>query len=273
MVAIALTRAAALAAGTVVVAGTVAAQPPPASPPAGDELAVRAQIQVLERVLASAVGRSASAVEGQVPAGGPGLVLFAGPIQVRGFRLEGYGVFFDVEYPVLRRSIVWSMQRLDPLFELSLDIALQMLRRQFPPDDLAPAGRAGGRAAGRLSGSRTTPLERVAGGAPRPAPDPRYAPGVAGDGAAPATGRAVVDPLRVYRQALQASLTDALVLGGAALGAMLPEDALLTVGARDATGLDGRDGRLRVAARDLAAFREGRITLEEARERVEAFGF
>ncbi|MCY4075217.1 MAG: hypothetical protein OXH04_07300 [Acidobacteria bacterium] len=271
MVAIALTRAAALAAGTVVVAGTVAAQPPPSAPPAGDELAVRTQIQALERVLAGAVRRSAGAVEGQVPAGGPGLVLFAGPIQVRGFRLEGYGVFFDVEYPVLRRSIVWSMQRLDP-FELSLDIALQMLRRQFPAD-LPPAGRAGGRAAGGLSGSRSTPLERVAGGAPRPSPDPRYAPSVAGDGAAPATGRVVVDPLRVYRQALQVSLTDALVLGGAALGALLPEDALLTVGARDATGLDGRDGRLRVAARDLVAFREGGMTLEEARERVEAFGF
>ena len=272
MVAIALTRAAALAAGTVVVAGTVAAQPQPAAPPAGDELAVRTQIQALERVLAGAVRRSAGAVEGQVPAGGPGLVLFAGPIQVRGFRLEDYGVFFDVEYPVLRRSIVWSMQRLDP-FELSLDIALQMLRRQFPPADLPPAGRAGGRAAGGLAGSRSTPLERVAGGAPRPSPDSRYAPSVGGDGAGPATGRVVVDPLRVYRQALQVSLTDALVLGGAALGALLPEDALLTVGARDATGLDGRDGRLRVAARDLVAFREGGMTLEEARERVEAFGF
>ena len=98
-------------------------------------------------------------------------------------------------------------------------------------------------------------------------------PGGRTRGAPPGTGRVVVDPLRVYRQALEVSLTDALVLGGAALGALLPEDARLTVGARDVTGQDGRDGRLRVAARDLVAFREGRMTLEEIRDRVEAFGF
>ena len=200
-------------------------------------------------MLAGAVSRSASAVEGQLPAGVPGLVLFAGPIQVRGFRLEDYGVFFDVEYPVLRRSIVWSMQRLDP-FELSLDITLQMLRRTFPPADLPVGGRA-----------------------PRRPADPRYAPGVAAGGAPSGTGRAVIDPLGVYQQALQVSLTDALVLGGAALGAMLPEDAWLTVAARDVTGLGGREGRLRVASRDLVAFGEGRISLDEVRERVEVSGF
>ena len=273
MVATALTRAAALAAGTLVLAGPVTAQPPPAAAETpGGEPAIRTQIQTLEKVLAGAVSRSASAVEGQLPAGVPGLVLFAGPIQVRGFRLEDYGAFFDVEYPVLRRSIVWSMQRLDP-FEPSLDVTLQRLRRPFPAADLPVAGTDGGRAATGLSGSRSTPLERVGGRAPRRPADPRYAPGVAADGAPSGTGRMVVDPLRVYRQALQVSLTDALVLGGAALGAMLPEDAWLTVAARDVTGLGGRDGRLRVAARDLVAFGEGRITLEEVRERVETTGF
>ncbi|MCY4026481.1 MAG: hypothetical protein OXH75_09245 [Acidobacteria bacterium] len=257
MFATALTRAAALAAAVLMLAGPVAAQPPPAAAEPAGEAAVRAQIQTLERALASAVSRSASAVEGQLPAGVPGLVLFAGPIQVRGFRLEDYGAFFDVEYPVLRRSIVWSMQRLDP-FELSLDLTVQMLRRRFPDADL-PAPSAS--------------LERVGGLAARPPGNPRYAPGVAGGGAPPATGRVVVDPLRVYRQALQISLTDALVLGGAALGAMLPRDERLTVAARDVTGQDGRDGRLRVAARDLVAFGEGRISLEEVRERVETSGF
>ena len=272
MVAIALTRAAALAAGALMLAGPVAAQPPPAgAEPAGDA-AVRARIQTLERGLASAVSRSASAVEGQLPAGVPGLVLFAGPIQVRGFLLEDYGVFFDVEYPVLRRSIVWSMQRLDP-FELSLDLTVQMLRRRFPAADLPVAGPGGGRPGTGFSEASSAPLERVGGPAARPPADPRYAPGVPDGGAPAATGRMVVDPLRVYRQALQISLTDALVLRGAALGTMLPPDEWLTVAARDVTGQGGRDGRLRIAARDLVAFGEGRISLEEVRERVETSGF
>ena len=271
MLATALTRAAALAAGVLMLAGPVAAQPPPAAAEPAGEAAVRARIQALESALAGAVSRSASAVEGQLPAGVPGLVLFAGPIQVRGFRLEDYGAFFDVEYPVLRRSIVWSMQRLDP-FELSLDLTVQMLRRRFPATDLPVAGPRGPAAAG-LSEAPSASLERVGGPPARPPRSPRFAPGVAGGGAPPATGRVVVDPLRVYRQALQISLTDALVLGGASLGALLPRDARITVAARDVTGQDGRDGRLRIAALDLVAFGEGRISLEEVRERVETSGF
>lgn len=273
MAATALRRAAAFVAGAVVLAGSAAAQPPPAAaeaPGAGPPL--RARIQALERGLASAVSRSASAVEGQLPAGVPGLVLFAGPIQVRGFRLEGYGVFFDVEYPVLRRSIVWSMQRLDP-FELSLDITLQMLRRQFPPVDFPGPGGDGGRATRGLSGTRSRSLERIGGGAPRRPGDPRYASGVAPGAASSGTDRVVVDPLRVYQSALRVSLTDALLLGGAPLGAMLPADAWLSLAARDVTGLGGRDGRIRVAAGDLVAFGDGRITLDEVRERVETSGF
>ena len=289
MVATALRRAAAFVAVGAALTGSAAAQPPPAAAAgAGEPRSIDARIQALERGLASAVSRSASAVEGQLPAGVPGLVLFAGPIEVRGFLLEDYGVFFVVEYPVLRRSIVWSMQRLDS-FELSMDITLQMLRRRFPAADFPPAdfpatGRDGGRTPVGFSEARSTPLERVGGRAPRPPGDPRHAPGAPpGDprhapGAPPGvpasgTGRVAVDPLRVYQSALQVSLTDALLLGGAALGAMLPDDAWLTVAARDVTGLGGRDGRLRVAARDLAAFGEGRITIDEVRERVEASGF
>ena len=272
MVATVLTRAAAVVAGALALAGAVAAQPPVGAGAPGGQPAIDGQIQALENALAVAVGRSASAVEDQLPRGVPGLVLFAGPIQVRGFRLEGYGVFFDVEYPVLRGSIVWSMQRLDP-FELNLDFTVQMLRRHFPAaGGPAPVPNAGRSALG-LPGSRSAPLERAGVRAPGRRADPRYAPG-AGGGAAPfGTGRIEVDPQRVYRGALRVSLTDALLLGGVALGALLPEDAWLTVAARDVTGLGGRDGQLRVPARDLVALGEGRIALEEARERVEIAGF
>ena len=42
----------------------------------------------------------------------PGMLYFAGPIRVRGFELQDYGVFFHVEHPVVRRSILWWMNTL-----------------------------------------------------------------------------------------------------------------------------------------------------------------
>ena len=272
MVATALRRTAALVAGTVVLAGSAAAQPPVAERGGGEQPPLHARIQALEDALGAAVRRGASAVENQLPAGVPGLVLFAGPIQVRGFRLEDYGVFFDVEYPVLRRSIVWSMQRLDP-FELSLDLTLQMLRRHFPPADRPAGVPDGGRTAVGRSAAASVPFERVGGRAPRRPADPRFVPGAPGDAADAGTGRVVVDPQRVYRGALRESLTDALLLGGASLAVLLPEDAWLTVAARDVAGLGGRDGQLRVPARDLVAFGEARLSLQEVRDRVETSGF
>ena len=51
------------------------------------ELVERAQrIQLMERALAAAVTRGMEQVEGQLP-GVPGLVFFAGSVQVRGFEL------------------------------------------------------------------------------------------------------------------------------------------------------------------------------------------
>jgi hypothetical protein len=33
--------------------------------------------------------------------------------RARGFRLDDYGVVFDVEFPSMRRSVVWSLQELE----------------------------------------------------------------------------------------------------------------------------------------------------------------
>ena len=272
MVGAGLMRLAAVVVVALALVPSVSAQPPAAEArEGGGPPAIHARIQALEQALAAAVGRSARAVEEQLPPGAPGLVLFAGPIQVRGFRLEGYGVFFDVEYPVLRGSILWSMQRLAP-FELDLDVTLEMLRRRFG----LPAGAPGRGYDGRtpFDGTRGPARpERVGARAPARSAGPRYrtdaARGAAPDGAA----RAGVDPQGVYQGALRVSLTEALLLGGRGLSAMLPEDALLTVAARDATGAPGRDGRLRVRARDLVALGEGRVSLAEVRDRIEVSGF
>ena len=41
------------------------------------------------------------------------MVMLAGLTRARGFRLDDYGVVFDVEFPSMRRSMVWSMQELE----------------------------------------------------------------------------------------------------------------------------------------------------------------
>ena len=41
------------------------------------------------------------------------MVMLAGMARARGFRLDDYGVVFDVEFPSMRRSMVWSLQQLE----------------------------------------------------------------------------------------------------------------------------------------------------------------
>ena len=46
---------------------------------------------------------------------------------VRGFRLEGYGVFFDIEVPPFQGSLIWSLRTLDQN-DLGLERAVMALR-------------------------------------------------------------------------------------------------------------------------------------------------
>src|SRR5207248_6061187 len=43
----------------------------------------------------------------------PQSVLLTGLARARGFRLDGYGVLFDVEFPSIRRSVAWTMRALE----------------------------------------------------------------------------------------------------------------------------------------------------------------
>ncbi len=247
----------------VVVVLTVAGVPPAAAQsagPAGVERAaaddlLTAHIQGLERVLSRAVALSARGVEQQLPPWSPGLMLFAGPVQVRGFRLDGYGVFFDVECPVLRQSILWSMETMDTDL-LMMRRSLERLRelgaftqvlRELDPDANLSVAFAPGAAA--------DPRSRVAAGDVPPA--------------APDAPPAAPDLHAVYEDALRELLIDALLGYGGPLAAMLDRDDWLTVVARDTRGLPGRDTTVRVKAGDVAALHAGSLSLAEARARVD----
>ena len=132
-------RGAAVAAVVVALGGwgpvPAGAQTRVSNAPTTQDSPVDRQIRVIEQVLEQAVGASVQRVERQLPALAPGLLFFTGAIQTRGFALEGYGLFFDVEYPPLRRSILWSMRALNQLnanmAQIALADATANLRRQM----------------------------------------------------------------------------------------------------------------------------------------------
>ena len=253
---------------TLIVVLTVAGAAPAAAQaggPAGVERTaaddpLTAHIQGLERVLSRAVAVSARGVEQQLPPWSPGLMLFAGPVQVRGFRLDGYGVFFDVECPVLRQSVLWSME--------IMDADLRMMRRSLERlrelGAFAPVLR-------ELDPDANTSVSF----SPGTAPGDRRSRVATGDApaAVPDAPQASPDLHAVYQDALRELLIDALLGYGGALGALLGQDEWLTVVARDTRGVPGRDTTVRVRAGDVAALHAGSLSLVEARARVDTSSF
>ena len=53
------------------------------------------------------------------------MVMLAGMPRARGFRLDDYGVMFDVEFPSMRRSMVWSLQELERTNTANANAALR----------------------------------------------------------------------------------------------------------------------------------------------------
>ncbi len=228
------------------------------------------ELATMEEVLVRTVNRSARDVEQRLPSSMSGVVLFAGPTQVRGFRLVDYGVFFDVEYPVLRRTILWSMQMLESNLEADFRMlqrrmeqfadlpSLERLLRDGEPNRRPPVSPVGLGAAP----DRRRDLDVDAGAEPTPDP-PRAEP--------PRVPAADVDDL--YRTALNTALVDAVLQYGGGLAALLEQDEWLTVTARDVRARRGRDSTLRVKARDVIALRDGDLTIDAARARVDASPF
>jgi len=203
--------------------------------------------------------------------------------QVRGFRLEGYGVFFDVEVPSLRRSLAWSLRTMnenaavlardlssmrafvqaiaDPRARAEFDRILQRVQRQMGPT-AAPERVA------QQSGPAAAPASLLA-ASPLPAPPPET----------PQPDVALMDPSEAYTEEVKVSLIDAMIENSGTL--VIGADEWLTVAARDNAPSDpfmpgGQDAMtlvIRVKGDDLNAFRAGRLTLDQVRSRVEVGEF
>lgn len=240
-----------------------------------EQMRVRFHIAAMEGVLENAVQVGAKRLTQQVQAVSPDMLFIAGAARARGFLLEGYGMFFDVDVPAMRRSIAWSFRALERT-DRNLEMAAQTIRRHLGTMDDPGARREMEEALQRIV--RTMGPQQPGQG--RPGAMTASAPGGAVQsqepGAEPTAEPVVLDdPGLAYTNEVKAALIEAMLEYG---GASIPvaEQEWLTVAARDnesrlATGdrYDVSTIVLRVRGGDLAAFRAGRLTKEEAKAKVE----
>jgi hypothetical protein len=247
----------------------------------------RYQIGQMERVLEGAVEHGATVIRDRLQAVTmmPADMLLTDNARARGFRLDGYGLFFDVEVPDLGGTLVWSLRTLDQN-NLGLTAALQTLRSfvQAAGNDVN-LQQALKRVELQVSPLSTLPgpPTAVAASTSAPASSPDAA-GAALDsaGTAPAAGvtaRPVDDPVlanpdEAYRTQIKDALMDAMLEHSRSL-AVGPAE-WLTVAARRSDDrprlgidTDARTVVLSVKGSDLTAFLGGQLTPEEARSRIE----
>jgi len=253
----------------------------------------RYQIAQMERVLEGAVEHGATMMRDRLQAVVPpaqAQLLIQENAHVRGFRLEGYGVFFDVIVPSLDGSLTWSLRTLDQN-DLGLQSALSVLKTRINPTDIDMQ-----QALKRIElqvGPATATLASLTGQAP-PQPDARNVAGsaaglsdqlagAAAANAAPPAGPAASqppdpildDPNEAYRAEVIQALIDAVLDHSSPLG--IGPSEWVTVAARrneDRPRLAPADSGaqsvvIRVSGADLAAFRAGQVSREEVLKRVD----
>src|SRR6478672_7052057 len=87
----------------------------------------RYQIGQMECVLEGAVEHGITNIRERLQALGPTELLISNNARARGFRLDGYGMFFDVVAPSFDTTVLWSMRALDQN-DLGLESALRALQ-------------------------------------------------------------------------------------------------------------------------------------------------
>jgi hypothetical protein len=258
-----------------IVAGTLAAVPASAQNSAARAAAEqRYQIGQMERVLEGAVEHGLTNTRDRVQAltNVPADLLISDNAHARGFRLEGYGVFFDVVVPQFETTLTWSLRTLDQN-DLGVDSALRTLQAHVKDEGNPDLEQALKRLELQVSpgvlARSVAPIERGA----------RNAAGSAAstvDPQSPATGDQILtDPNEAYRTEVLQALKDAMLAHSSSLG--IAPNEWLTIAAK------GNDDRPRLApadtgsgtrmirlrGSDLIEFLAGRINREEALKRIE----
>ena len=279
-------------------AQTPPAAPAPAPPERGRQIATdaRYKVRVMEGVLEKSVQQAALRLNEQLQRVSPDLIQLAGAAHARGYRLEGYGLFFDVEVPAaMRQTMGWTARVMRQQHEGVTEAlgALKRIAADLDPKERAEAERAmrqlelavrpvprGGRppdrpmaaapTQGGAMGASTSTLE--------PPPPDGDKPVVVVAPPSEADAMSWRSPDLAYEDQVREALIGAMLDWGALLP--LGADEWLTVAARDNQDVvmpgaapDVVTIILRVKGSDLAERLAGRVSTDELRRRVEVREF
>ena len=236
----------------------------------------RYQISQMERMLEGAVEHGATLIREKLQAAIRAQSFVpenAENAHVRGFRLEGYGDFFDVEVPALQGAFMWSLKTLDQN-DLGLDSAMKALRAHIDA-----AGDVNLQQALKRVELQVAPVTVLAPGNTLASAGAPMAAGAARSPALPADASApdpiLSDPEEAYRTEVKQQIMEAMLDYSVPLG--IGADEWLTVAARRQNDRpllapadsDARTFIIRIQGGDLAAFQTRQITREEAFKRME----
>jgi hypothetical protein len=242
----------------------------------------------MEGALERAVQLGAQRLSRQVQAVSSDMLFIATAARAKGFWLETYGVFFDVDVPAMRHSMAWTFRTLDrggqklqgdintlkrnlqfvrdPQAHRDMEAAIQRMERLLGPPMMPPgldpaAGQPGVVQTGTVTASAQIATTAAAG--PETAPSELTS-----------TGAVLDDPGLAYTNEVKSALVDAMLDYGTSIP--IGDNEWLTIAARDNN--DSRIGGddpydvttivLRVKGSDLTAYKSGRITRDEAVKRV-----
>jgi len=242
--------------------------------PAEERVQTKFQISQLERLLEGAVEHGATLFRQRFQAAMPSQLLITENARARGFRLDGYGVFFDVEVPgVEGTALALSLRTLDQN-DLGLDRALKEIKAA-----VVSKGDVNLEQAFKRIELQVGPVNI---GSPMLAPaGARTATGSVASAEATASGfdPVLADPLETIRAEVVNQLKDAMLQYSGALA--LQDDEWLTIAARRSydrpliapADTDARTVMIRIRGGDLAAFRANRLSKDEALRKMETREF
>ena len=242
----------------------------------------RNNIQVMEGVLTRAGVIAAEHIATQLQQLDPSMTVFIGDrsARARGFVLEGYGIFFDVEVPELRGAVVWS--QITQQRDMQIGNALSMLKRALQEMPDGPS-RQQAQAAIRLLDVHAGPVQQQvpnlsapgdpaipvsAGGSVTTAPPAATAPAAMSPADVANIAALLRDPNREYRDAVQRELTDVMLDYGSPMD-VGPDDWLCVAARVAEAGQRGQTLMLRVKGSDLAIYAGDKLRRDEIRKKVE----
>ena len=281
--------------GAVAHAQEASPQPSPAQRPAPDPR--RQDITMMEMALIRALATGAQDLARQLKVAEPNSAFVTGTGRARGFILEGYGYFFDVDVPGMKQSVIWSSQMAE--LTQARDRAIEALNSMRPDDPLRRIAHERVRTIDRLmtyaqAGQVLLPVPV----APSPTAPMQLAPRdrieavtVADDVSPPSASstaaRALappgqelrpVDPNELYTESVKNALIEAMLRYSQFL--KVGDDEWLTVAASDSDGpqIPGQIEEtsriiIRIKGLDLTAFQQGRLSRADVMKKVEVKEF